>query len=126
MLTYCYIIIIILLRCVPRVYKISTGVNFYQNIVTETPVEGRQYISIYFVFLYLFASIILVCFIYANFLFHCHYYCITIFPPHVLTEVYTTPQHSSSNNSRGWVQYIYRLCILRFFRLCFFVYFIIL
>ena len=64
--------------------------------------------------MYLFASILLICFIYANFLFNCCYYFITIFPSFVLTKVYTTSKHSSSNNNVRQVQYIYWWCIFRF------------
>ena len=49
-------------------------------------------------FLYMFANILLLCFMYANFLFHFHYSCITIFLLLVFTEVYTTSQRNNSNN----------------------------
>ena len=50
-------------------------------------------------FLYLFSSILLLCFIYVYLLLHCCYYFITTFMSRVLTEVYITSQHSSINNN---------------------------
>ena len=41
MLTFCYIVIIIVLRGVPRVYQISTEVKHDHNTATETTLDDR-------------------------------------------------------------------------------------
>ena len=41
MLAYCYIVIIIILQCDPKVYQISTEEFFNHNIATSKILDGR-------------------------------------------------------------------------------------
>ena len=85
MLNYCYIIIIIVLLCVPHVYKIYIEVKTIPEHSNSENIRWQViYISTYWKYLYIFASILLLCFIYTNFLpiviiivlqyFHCVYW----------------------------------------------------
>ena len=62
-ITYCYIVIIIVLKCFPRVYQTSTEVNNYHfKSIKKNYTVGNIYVDLMPVFVYLCIHTIALCF----------------------------------------------------------------
>ena len=113
MLTYCSVVVFIVLECFPRGYWISTEAKNIKITQWQRKnlAAGCRYLFIaYFCSYFLIQSLFVLCMQFFWF----NNPCIAIFPSHVLTENYTTSQHNSINRKEEG-RHI----------LCYFVYFII-
>ena len=99
----------------------------HQNTTTLTEFDGGNDLSIDCVF-FLFASIILLCFIYANWLLHCHYYCITmcysrisnIYRDKPIIRTYKQQQHWTVGNIYRFNVYFF-ICLHPYYWFVFFM-----